>query len=181
VSTAPVASGDQFLRLLDPDPGRAREKYEQLFRRLVRFFEWRQCESPEDLAQDTIVRVLEKAARGELTINTDDVTPLFYGFAKNLLRESRRVSSRARTEELGENLSHGAADARQMEARIFLHQCLRGLASTERRLLVTYILGDRTKLRRKLMLSEGALRVAAHRVKARVRRSVGRPDSESGS
>ena len=138
-------------------PVRAQEKYGELFRRLERFFEWRRCESPEDLAQETILRVLNKVARGELIINTGDITPLFYGFAKNLLLESRRAAARNRTEELTELLAPGTEGAGPTESRILVAQCLKVLSPRERRLLIAYYAGDRSELRRDLNLSDGAL------------------------
>ena len=175
MSTATAALEDAYLRLLDPVPVRAQEKYEELFRRLERFFEWRRCESPEDLAQETIFRVLNKVARGELTINAGDITPLFYGFAKNLLLESRRAAARNRTEELTELLAPETEGAGSAESRILVAQCLKALSARERRLLIAYYSGDRDELRRNLNLSDGALRVAVLRVKAKARQSAGWP------
>jgi len=50
----------RLLDALDPDRGRAAEKYEELRRLLIRFFEWRGAPFPEEHADETFDRVSRK-------------------------------------------------------------------------------------------------------------------------
>ncbi len=59
------SSFDQFLANLDSDQNRAGQKYEALRQRLVKFFEWRACSYAEELADETIDRVVRKIDLGE--------------------------------------------------------------------------------------------------------------------
>ena len=49
-----------FLTWLSPDEGKAGEEYERLRFRLITFFAGRNCRFPEDLADETINRVVLK-------------------------------------------------------------------------------------------------------------------------
>jgi DNA-directed RNA polymerase specialized sigma24 family protein len=163
---------DEFLTLLDPDPERAWGKYVALVTRLVKFFEWRQCSSPEDLAQDTMLRVFQKARSGEVRFTTSDITPYFFAVAKFVVLEDRREVAREAAVPLDEALSLGAVDFGQMETRICLNQCLACLPTVERLLLERYFNGERATLRAEFGLSEEALRVKVHRIKERVKRLI---------
>src|ERR671938_30866 len=54
----------KLLARLDPDRERAGEKYEELRRTLVKFFEWRGAPFPEDQADETFNRVARKLDEG---------------------------------------------------------------------------------------------------------------------
>ena len=51
-----------LLLFLDADRERAGEKYEELRRTLIRFFEWRGAPFPEEHADETLNRVARQAA-----------------------------------------------------------------------------------------------------------------------
>jgi DNA-directed RNA polymerase specialized sigma24 family protein len=77
---------DKLLRWLDPDREKAGEKYEDIRRRLIRFFTCRGCDIPEELADATInrvVKIIDTKSEG----HTDDPIRLFLGVAKNIFRE----------------------------------------------------------------------------------------------
>ena len=64
---APALTAEAFaklLALLDADRERAGEKYEELRRTLIRFFEWRGAPFPEDHADETLNRVARKLGEG---------------------------------------------------------------------------------------------------------------------
>ena len=68
-------SFNRFLSLLDTDRERAGAEYEILHRKLVRFFEWRECYNGEELADETVNRVARKLAEGhEFSGNPIDFT-----------------------------------------------------------------------------------------------------------
>ena len=56
---------DKFLALLDADREQAGAKYELLRARLIKFFEWRNCETPEELTDTVFDRITKKIAAGE--------------------------------------------------------------------------------------------------------------------
>jgi DNA-directed RNA polymerase specialized sigma24 family protein len=55
---------DKFLALLDSDPNVAGEKYEELRRRLIIYFECRRCLPAEDKADETITRLIRTIYEG---------------------------------------------------------------------------------------------------------------------
>src|SRR5919206_345066 len=75
-----------FLEWLSPVGADAGEEYERLRFRLCTFFSQRRCRFPEELADETINRVILKI--GEETI--ENRLAYFYGVAKNVYRESLR-------------------------------------------------------------------------------------------
>ena len=93
---------DKLLTCLDPDRERAGIRYEIVRLKLVKFFEWRGCESPEDQADETINRVARRIDEGEVINNLESY---FLGVARLLLLESekRRAKERAAVAELSQN------------------------------------------------------------------------------
>ena len=64
---AAALTADSFTKLLaslDPDRERAGEKYEDLRRTLIRFFEWRGAPFPEEHADESFNRVARKLGEG---------------------------------------------------------------------------------------------------------------------
>lgn len=77
---------DRLLAWLDPDRERAGEKYENIRRKLIKIFAWRGCTMCEDLADETINRVIKKTQEvGESYVG--DPALYFYGVARNVHRE----------------------------------------------------------------------------------------------
>ena len=54
----------RLLACLDPDRERAGEKYEDLRRTLIKFFEWRNAPFPEDHTDETFNRIAKKLGEG---------------------------------------------------------------------------------------------------------------------
>ena len=80
------AAFDSLLSWLDPDRELAAAKYEQIRRRLIRLFTCRGSHDAEDLADETINRVILKVGEE----NIENRLAYFYGVAKNVYRESLR-------------------------------------------------------------------------------------------
>src|SRR5215470_16746283 len=77
---------DKLLRWLDPDRDEAGRKYEDIRRRLIRFFNCRGCYIPEELTDKTInrvIKILETKSEG----HTDDPIRLFFGVARRVYLE----------------------------------------------------------------------------------------------
>jgi DNA-directed RNA polymerase specialized sigma24 family protein len=150
-----VLTQDAFkvlLACLDPDQERAGEKYENIRRGLITFFECRGCFSPEDHADDTINRVARRLAEGK-EIYAENPASYFYGVARNVLREHWESAhpAPAPLENLppSKDLSNdpGELDARQLERLQreqqleCLEHCLRELFR-ETELITDYYQGE---------------------------------------
>src|SRR6185295_4961287 len=75
-----------FLAWLGPEAESAGEEYERLRFRLCTFFSQRRCRFPEELADETINRVIIKIGEEQI----ENRLAYFYGVAKNVYRESLR-------------------------------------------------------------------------------------------
>src|SRR5215813_4360463 len=76
----------RFLEWLSPDSERAGEEYERLRFRLHRFFSLRGCNYADELADETINRVILKSSAEEI----ENKLAYCLGVAKNVYRESLR-------------------------------------------------------------------------------------------
>src|SRR5690242_17346356 len=85
--------GDLLLYLFDEDPSVAEEKLLRCRQKLVRRFCAERCRDPDDLASETLRRVLDA-----LSLNPDRLTTtiegFIFGFATNIIHESRRAPAR---------------------------------------------------------------------------------------
>ena len=183
--TLTIQGFESLLKSLDPDTGRAGERYELIRRKLVRFFEWHRGGPAEDRADEVIDRVVRRLERGE-TIRADDPTGYFFGVARNVLREhwdsqkrERRALSAveaAARETAEEAIPEGAEDERASEC---LQLCLGRLAPDRRRLVLRYYQGEKAaKIRARQELAEAlgipqpALRLRVFRIRENLERCV---------
>jgi RNA polymerase sigma factor (sigma-70 family) len=162
-----VTSLTEFLRLLDPDPERAGAKYTALRSRLIKFFEWRNCDWPEDLAHETLVRGLTRVREGA-DISGADASAYFFGIARNVVREQRRSRPRELAGELDELASRASPVVNGVDAQIQLEQCLSRLSPAERDLLVRFATDDHRTLSREMHVTPNALRVKVHRIRKKL-------------
>ncbi|HEY7546699.1 MAG TPA: hypothetical protein VID27_17540, partial [Blastocatellia bacterium] len=101
---------DLLLAELDRDRERAGAKYEEIRGKLIKFFTWRGCASPEVCTDDTIDRVARKIVQGAQLFAKDPYL-YFHGVALNVLREYWKETERnvasiedlSTSEELAEN------------------------------------------------------------------------------
>jgi RNA polymerase sigma factor (sigma-70 family) len=77
-------SFDKLLACLDEDRERAGEMYISIRAKLVKFFEWRGSQSPDDNADETINRVMRKISEGE---KLENIQSYSYGVARLLFME----------------------------------------------------------------------------------------------
>lgn len=160
-----------FLAWLGPEAERAGEEYERLLFRLNLFFTRRGCRFPEELADETINRVILKL--GEERI--ENRMAYCYGVAKNVYRESlRRERRHAEVDEAAL-----AAAAPEPEGpgpwRDCLDRCLAELPEEGRDLILRYFSAEglpKVEMHRRiaegLKLTQAALRERVHRLKKRV-------------
>lgn len=153
-----------------PDPGQA---YEDLRVRLIRFFRWNRCISPEDLADAALDRLARKLAAGEAPIR--DPGKFVGGIARMLLHEQHAHAGRQQKmlSGLSWSIKHrnipGEAELQRESA---LSSCLDGLTFDSRQLLERYYTGDaaqrihnRQSLAKELGIGLNALRNRALRLR----------------
>ena len=168
-----AVSLEAVLRSLDADREGAGARYEAIRRKLVRFFECRGCPQGDELADKTIDRVGRRLAAGE-HVRHSEVAAYFHGVARNVLRESwrpRRPAAPAPVLPRAVEADEGLGEHR-LEC---LDACLAALLPEDRHLILRYYqAGERIHIdaRRDLADSLGigmnALRIRAHRIRARL-------------
>ncbi len=154
--------------ILDSDPTRAGEKYLELFRKLVRYFEWNRSPEPEDMAQETLRRGFSRLREGQ-KITTDNPAGYFFGIARNLIREGwvARKQQPLEDEQLP-RIQPSFYNLNPSEQGIFLKQCLRNLPKNETEMLIAYVEGNGEAWSRKAGLEPGTMRLRIHRLRKRL-------------
>jgi DNA-directed RNA polymerase specialized sigma24 family protein len=124
---------DRLLDHLDPDRGRAADRYEELRRILVRFFEWGGAPFPEEHTDETFDRVARKLAEG---IAIENIGGYSYRVARLVLLEtckgpdSRLVRMEAH---IGPVATAATSEAAEKERRLAcLDDCLGELSAESR-------------------------------------------------
>ena len=167
-------AGD-FRALLDhlgTEPEQAGGKYEQLRRKIIRFFAWEQCTGAEDLADECLDRVARKIEDGVEILN---ITGYVAGVARLVMKEYQvrrrreqvvleEFSHRRAIVESGEDVERAVAD---------LNACLERFTADQRSLILRYYEGDharrienRRRLAEELALLPNALRNRAMRLRS---------------
>src|ERR1051325_732604 len=155
-----------FLAWLDPDAERAGDAYERLRFQLTTFFSRRHSIHADELADETINRVILKCAEE----NIENKSAYCYGIAKNIYRESLRRERRQ------VDIDDLAIAAPVVEAAAFsddcLDKCLAKLPSENRELILEYFSEakqEKIKLTARLSMnlatSQTALRMRVMRIK----------------
>jgi DNA-directed RNA polymerase specialized sigma24 family protein len=179
----------KFLDWLDLGIDSNGEKYLEIRRRLVQYFDRRNCALPDELADETLNRVARRLAEeGEIR----DVTPAHYCYlvARFVFLEYQRRPDRAdiSTEVLpglpaaipGVPGSAEADAAEVREKRMnCLEQCLQNLQAGQRELIVEYYRGEggariehRGTLAARLGVTANALSIRACRIRTMLERCV---------
>ncbi len=166
---------EALLARLDPDRERAGELYEHIRQKLLRLFEWRGCESPEDLADETFNRVAKRVAEG-LEFRAADPYTYFCGVAHLVYKEVWRRNARDQKALLegGEWPPAPPEDEPEDDRRLgCIRRCLDRLPADQRRLLLQYYQGEnnirsRKGLSQELGIPINALRIRVHRVRRKL-------------
>lgn len=159
-----------FLAWLAPEAESAGEEYERLRFRLCTFFSQRRCRFPEELADETINRVILKV--GEVHI--ENKLAYFYGVAKNVYRESlRNEHSSVNIDEVHVAAHEPAEPDFSAEC---LDRCLAELSPESRNLILEYFSEVRLakiELHRRIsesfQLTQTALRMRVMRIKQKLK------------
>ncbi len=141
-STLGPQSFDRILLLLDADHERAGEKYELIRTRLVRIFEWRGCQAPETIADETFDRVGRRLEQGE-QVRAADSAVYFYGVARNVSNEYRTDQRKGMTARISGRVSQErlapASEDEERDARLdCLDRCLAQMPRDSRELIERY-------------------------------------------
>jgi RNA polymerase sigma factor (sigma-70 family) len=140
-------SGSAFEKLLahlDADRGRAGERYEEVRRTLVRFFEWRGAPFPEEHVDETFDRVARRLGEGT---DVKHLGAYCYSVARLILLETRKTPELRRLPL--ESATIGAADDRSQELNekelrlTCLDGCLDELPPDGRQVILEYYRQDR--------------------------------------
>jgi DNA-directed RNA polymerase specialized sigma24 family protein len=168
---------ERFLAHLDPDPGVAAERYEEIRKRLTRFFEWRGCAFPDEPADETINRVIRRVDEGE---DVRDVRSYCHGVARLVLLEltKRLAKERVASEEFHRAVP--AADEDNLEQRLTcLRRCLQEMPVAQREFVREYYrgggtdkIGSRKRMAEALGIGMNALRIRAFRLSERLQACV---------
>ncbi|MFY9608365.1 MAG: hypothetical protein WAU45_07080 [Blastocatellia bacterium] len=168
---------DQLLERLDADREQAGAEYENIRRKLIKFFEWHGCESPEDYTDETINRVARRIDEGEVIHN---LRGYFGGVARmlwlDLLKEKQR--EQAAFERLPPPRVVTDEDEPKLHFGCF-EKCLESLSAENREMIIEYYREEKSaKIEARKRMAKGfgirpnALRIRAHRIKARLEECV---------
>jgi RNA polymerase sigma factor (sigma-70 family) len=171
-TTKEIDEAEKFEKLLvwlDEDPEAAGRKYESIRRRLIWIFRRYHCATPEDLADETFVRVTQKIKNLPESYDGDPAR-YFYSVAKNILHEYFR---RPQMEELPLNIKQPEASPEESERSDCLTICLQTLTDEQRHLIIGYydsddeisIINHRKALAEELEISPTNLRRKAFRLR----------------
>ena len=177
-----------LLQHLDPDRDIAGQQYERIRAKLLKFFECRGCEEPEELTDETINRVAARIEAGAEIWCADPIS-YFYGVARFVAREHRRGLARrpVSLDCLTQVDGYGGAsvetehlDRLKLEHELeYLNLALQTLGPNARRVLLAYYEGENgATIKNRAMLAESlgirvsALRTCVHRMREKVRARV---------
>jgi DNA-directed RNA polymerase specialized sigma24 family protein len=163
-----VLTQDEFDRLLawlDPDRERAGKRYEEIRRKLIKFFACRGCPEGEDLTDETINRVARNVI--EIAENwSGDHILYFYKVAHYVQLEYRRKKPPPA-------LPPPARPSDEVEREhACLEQCMQHLNVSSRKLVLEYYqkqkrakIAHRERLAQQLGITLNALRIRACRIR----------------
>ncbi len=159
---------DELFRLLEPDAPSIDEGFRRCRLKLVKFFAWRRCEDPDNLADETMSRLLKNVHSGQ-EILSDKPYSYVYAIATYVFMEHLRAKHKGEViidiDEVEQIAGSGATDDCQT-------QCLDQLSAEKRELLAQYYLDydQRNAIAEKQGLTLNALRLKVHRMKHALKR-----------
>jgi len=166
---------DTLLGWLDPDRERAGQKYEEIRLRLIKIFTCRGCNSAEDLADETINRVVARAEEIRASYDGNPVR-YFYGVAQKVHLEYLRLQMAKQAdvdlEAAADHISAASDSTDDEPAYACLEKCLDRMPENSRKLVVEYYqrekhakIDHRKLLAAELGIAVNALRIRAHRIR----------------
>ena len=169
---------DALLACLDSDREQAGSEYEQLRKKLLKFFEWRGSPFPEDNADETLNRVARRIQEG---VEIKNLQSYLLGTARFVLQESFRRPEQGiiNLEQIPSPVDNKTADQSDSETRLgCLEKCLRELPDESRHLISSYYeeycskKKERQQLAKQMGIPMNALRIRVHRIRIRLEQCV---------
>ena len=154
---------DQIFEVLEPHSTSTESAFLQCRFKLIKFFSWRHCEDPANLADETIVRLLKNVDQGQLVL-FDKPYSYVYAIAVNVFREYQRAIKKRPS--LVAQVAPPSTPEQTDDCR---ELCLKQLSAPKLQLLSRYYLTDRENLTGQLQLSPNALRLKIYRIKQELR------------
>jgi DNA-directed RNA polymerase specialized sigma24 family protein len=158
-----------FLAWLSPDRDRGGEEYERLRFRLCTFFSQRHCRFSDELADETINRVILKVGDEEI----ENKIGYCYGVARNVYRESLR-KERAHID-IDEVTVAAKAPEEPSFSNECLDKCLEKLSPENRELVLDYFSEAKLakielhrRISESLKMTQTALRMRVLRIKQKL-------------
>ena len=159
-----------FLKWLSPEGESAGEEYERLRFRLCTFFSQRRCRFADELADETINRVMLKISEEKI----ENRLAYCYGVAKNVYRESlRKERNHLNVDELQITAK---AEPEQSFSSECLDKCLAELSPESRNLILEYFsevklakIELHRRISESLEMTQTALRMRVMRIKQKLK------------
>jgi DNA-directed RNA polymerase specialized sigma24 family protein len=166
---------DFLLAWLDSDRDAAGLLYEKIHKGLINFFYFRGCSDGENLADETINRVIHKITTLDLSNDNKPIT-IFYGFAANVLLEE--LKKKHYETNLDDNFSSKDEVYDQTKFDC-LDICLLKLSNDDRDLAIKYYLKSksdkfehRRNLAKALEINLTTLHVKLFRIRKNLRKCI---------
>jgi DNA-directed RNA polymerase specialized sigma24 family protein len=162
-----------FLKWLSPEDESAGEEYERLRFRLCTFFSQRHCRFSDELADETITRVMLKISEEKI----ENKLAYCYGVAKNVYRESLRKERNHL--DIDEVTIAARAPVEQSFSGDCLDKCLAELSPESRTLILDYFsevklakIELHRRISEKMEMTQTALRMRVMRIKQKLKSCV---------
>ncbi len=172
----------QLLKRLDAEEERAAEKYEDLRRTLIRFFEWRGAPFPDEHADEAFNRVAQKLGEG---VEIRNVGGYCYEVARLIFLETtKRIDSKKESLESVESKLPAAPNTTDEHEEkelslVCLECCLGALPGQSAELILEYYrypqkkqIGHRRALAKRFGLRRDALANRVQRLRDRLQQCV---------
>ena len=172
---------DKFLSLLDADQEVAGEKYVDIQKRLIIYFECRRCLPAEEMADETIFRVIKRNDEGVII---EKLMGYIYGVAR-IVRLERVAAVRHEDSVKNEllrdfqGLVEPAADGEPDLVVKCFEECLEGLSPENRQFILSYYeelrrakIDKRKSLAQKLDISQNAVTLRAYHIRKRLKKCI---------
>jgi len=159
---------EQLFRLLEPKAKSLAAGFQMCRLKLVKFFAWKHCADPEDLADETITRLIKNIANGQ-QISSQNPYSYVYAISGNVFKEYARTRNK-----MGNQISLQGAEEPVAPDKLdeSYSYCLDQLEPLQIQLLSEYYIENSRPedIARRHNLSINALRLQIHRIKQTLRR-----------
>ena len=161
---------DKLLSSFSLDRDEAGRQYERTRTRLFRVFEWGAVGPADELADETFNRVARRIDEGQ---KIDNLIAYIVGVAKIVCKEAHKRHLPMSLDDAPETRYRITPEPVEPDVRMqCFDQCLEGLSSEKRVLIVEYYqqerrdkINHRQRLAERLGIPQNALRIRAHRIR----------------